>query len=46
VFAFQPAAQGDAIEPKHFLWLFVLILAGAVVAVLSRLASSSRKLSG
>lgn len=39
VFAFQPAAAGDAIEPGHFLWLVYLLLAGAAVAVITRLAA-------
>jgi amino acid transporter len=39
VFAFQPAAAGDGIEPKHFLWLLYLIVIGAAVAVISRRAS-------
>lgn len=43
VFAFQPAAAGDAIEPKHFLWLLLLLLAGAAVAGLTRLAAQARR---
>jgi amino acid transporter len=38
VLAFQPAAAGDAIEPRHFLWLFCLVLAGAAIAATSRIA--------
>jgi amino acid transporter len=40
--AFQPAAAGDAIEPNHFVWLLVLILVGATVAAVSRIAGRAQ----
>ena len=40
-FAFQPAA-GSEIAAKHFLWLLYVLLAGAAVALLSRLAARAR----
>jgi basic amino acid/polyamine antiporter, APA family len=38
-FAFQPAAGGDSIAPKHFLWLVYVLLAGAAVAAVTRAAA-------
>jgi amino acid transporter len=43
VLAFRPDAAGGGARPEHFLWLFYLVLAGALVAVITRWAARRQR---